>query len=40
MFRTTYSLTPAHLPKEIRQYRNPYLHDPARKRACWGGEAS
>lgn len=41
MFDTTYALTPAQLPKEIRQYRNPYLPRP-RQKACLlgGGEAS
>jgi len=41
MFTTTYALTPAYLPYERRQYRNPYLPRP-RQKACLlgGGEAS
>jgi hypothetical protein len=40
MFTTTYGLTAGHLPKEIRQYRNPYLPRPRQKARLLGGAAS
>lgn len=40
MFTTTHVLTAGYFPKDIRQYRNPYLPRPRQKACLLGGVAS